>query len=93
MSEFADYLNDHLQSLMIEFGIEKALALEVSSKFISDLRRDFGGEILYLSSKGQQSHVARRLAIIRDFRSGQKVSTLVLRYGLSRATIYRLIKG
>lgn len=93
MSDFTDYLHDHLLSLMTESGIDKGLAIQISCRFVSDLRRDFNGEKLYVSSRGQLGDIARRIAIISEWKKGEKVNTLVQKYGLSRATIYRMIKG
>lgn len=93
MSEFTDYLNDHLQSLMTEFGIDKRLAIQISCRFVSDLRRDFNGEKIYLSSRGQLGDIERRIAIISERKKGAPVNALVQKFGLSRATIYRIIKG
>lgn len=93
MSEFTVYLRDHLQFLLAKLGINEALAIRESRRFVSDVTRNFAGEKIHITNKCKVDEIARNMAIIRDFKAGDKVHILVERYHLSRSTIYRKIKG
>lgn len=54
------------------------------------IRQVFGGQSVYVV---QQDRKRRNEAIRRDHHAGERVPLLMRRYGLSRATILRILSG
>lgn len=61
-----------------------------------ELRKDYGGERVYVSKTGDQEHaeVSRRNAAIRaDWLRGERMELLVRRYRITSRRIYKIVNG
>lgn len=65
------------------------------TKVVFEVARDYEGERPYISTKPEKDCMMseRNRAIIRDFRSGERITFLSRRYGLSRQRIWKIING
>lgn len=61
-----------------------------------DIRREYGGERPYIAKTCEEdlaNTAKRNNAIRRAWKSGEPVPVLMERHGLSRANIYRIVRG
>jgi Mor family transcriptional regulator len=86
----SDILED-LKKRLIEIGFNDPKIDNV----ILAIRQDWRGERPYISVKNDAEikTKARNRDIIRAYKSGESVSLLVRRYGISRTRIYAIING
>lgn len=68
-------------------GLHERLALPVAESICHELSRDMGGAEIYIPSTDRR---VRNAALRRDFR-GNNHDDIMRRYGISRATLYRIL--
>jgi len=64
-------------------------------RVVMEVRTDWKGERPYIGLKMEidRKMSERNRSIIRDYKSGERITFLVRRYGLSRQRINQIIKG
>lgn len=82
----------------VQYVIQRARELgagisdEVASKLEADLRHTYGGDFPYVRSKSENKHSAQRENVINAKRAGATVPEMESKFGLSRGSIYRILK-
>jgi Mor family transcriptional regulator len=86
----ADVLED-LHSRLLAIGFKDPQI----EKLIIDVRRDWAGETSYISLEYEKrkQRCERNMAIIRAYKSGERVELLARRYKLTTKRIYEIING
>ena len=70
-------------------SLSEDLALEIERQ----IRRDWGGDRVYIARSPNGDFSARNQAILRDWRAGERVSLIARRYGVSRRLVYKIVRG
>jgi Mor family transcriptional regulator len=80
LAEFLDFLST---------VIAREAGAEVAGRIISTIRRRWGGERLYIPLRGDPQ---KRDAHIRAEFKGRNVRALAEKYGVSKATVWRMVR-
>jgi len=97
---------DHLQQAKeLDFVSDlMATAMAVCAQFTADhakelerrLVANWGGDRPYIGKLGKEARnmtSLRNMAIIRDFKAGERIPFLSRRYGLSKVRVWQIIQG
>lgn len=86
----ADVLADALQAP--EFGMPAPVAATLAGELVRVAAARHGGTDYYLPTTTTLTREERYAAILRDWR-GNNVRDLCRRYGVSRPTLYRIVRN
>ncbi|MBS0372535.1 MAG: hypothetical protein JSS57_25445 [Proteobacteria bacterium] len=80
------------RTIQDEVGIDERAARALAVKVVGKIRQRMRGEMLYIAKHDAEENAERDMAIRRDY-DGSRTSRerLQLRWGVSRATFYRII--
>ncbi len=86
-------LADHVASLLVEVGkLPEAEAHFIANEAAVKIADNWGGQAIYIPMD-QVARLCSRNAEIYDAFTGDNVSELVSKFGLSRQAIYRIIRS
>jgi len=82
-----DLIRDILERVMAEHGLTEAAALKIET----EIRVAWGGERVFVAKDAKrQPHVREK--IVADFAAGLDIAQIERAHGISRRTIYRMLK-
>lgn len=90
-----DIIRDFLDRVSSAIGSE-TFTDQIAINIEQQMRKDWGGDRPYIpkSSDADMTVVTRRdVAVRRDYRSGESVSLIARRFGISRAMVYKIVSG
>lgn len=90
-----DFVSD-LKTNLLEQAAKLGIAPDVAKQLIATIEitaKDYAGDRVYIG-KGDGGQLSQRnMAIIRDWRAGERVPLLSRRYGVSVRHIRRIVSG
>lgn len=85
-----DIVRDILARIMAaSSSLSEEMALEIERQ----IRRDWGGDRVYIARSPEGDLSERNRAILRDWRAGERVSLIARRYRVSRRLVYKIVRG
>lgn len=85
--DFVQYVIQRARELGADIDDDLARRLE------ADIRHMYGGDFPYVRQKSENKHDAQRENVLRARQSGATVREMESKFGLSRGSIYRILKG
>ncbi len=86
MSEYLERLYKELVNTGTEFGLSDTIAGDFAQAMIEKIKRDHAGPV-YIPKPGKKQRNAR----IREMFNGVNHATVCAEFGISKATLYRII--
>ncbi|MBS0357539.1 MAG: hypothetical protein JSR83_26940 [Proteobacteria bacterium] len=92
-SERLSLLQVLTETIQSDAGLEERAARALAAKIVGKVRHRMCGEALYIAKQDPEAHTERDMAIRRDY-DGSRASRerLQLRWDISRATFYRILR-
>lgn len=92
MNETFERMMQVIQDDLTTAGMAPSRAAEISARAADRLAREVGGHSVYIPRRAPWFDRAARDRAIRASFDGRNIAELCARFGVSRRTVYRLIK-
>lgn len=90
MNVFSNEAQSIVNSVLLQSGLI-ADATVLSQKIVSELKRHFAGEMIYIQKSQYDDLEVRNLAIVTEF-NGNNQRELAKKYDLSTGHVYKVLK-
>jgi Mor family transcriptional regulator len=88
MNDPLDQITEDLEVIAIKFGVSVKIATDMARVMIERIKESLGGDDVYIPKPDKQ----HRNRLIRTMFNGVNHADICTAFGISKATLYRVIK-